>query len=207
MKRIIIDSMADVAKLMYENVNKHHEDVQFVGFYEDAVDVISELVSYDDVYLYQVHIEPEEWDGYDKEYLVSLDENLCIWCEKAYRYKSEGYEKDEYLYSEAYCTLIADDCNSALLSHIKSEVLLEVSYGIEDENECDCDCEHCLCNNESGKHEEMTRVAVDEKGNTRGFEKSWTTHEDGMYYHSTYKYYSNNPDMLKQMMDNFDIKH
>ena len=86
--------------------------------------------------------------------------------------------------------------------------VFEVSYDLDDE-ECECDgnCECCRCSEEDDNHEVVTRVAVDKDGTIRGFEKSWSTHADGLYYHNTYTHYSNNTDMLKQIMDGLNIKY
>ena len=200
MKRFLIDSLEDVASAMYENiVSIGHHDVMFVGKYEDAIVVIKELLMYDEVFPHYIKITSEFWDGYDKEYYVTLDEDMNVWCEKAY-----DSEYSRYIYEETECLFIADDCSSAILSKIDCDenTIYEVSYDLDDE--CDCNCGCCNCND---NHEVITRVATDEDGKLRGFEKSWKTHEDGLHYHSTYSFYSSDEKMLKNMLDNFSVKY
>lgn len=210
MKRFLIDSLADVASAMYENIKcLDHNDVMFVGKYEDAIVVIKELLMYDEVFPHHIKITPEFWDGYDKEYYVTLDEDMDVWCEKAY-----DSEHASYVYDETECLFIADDCNSAILSKIdcNENTIYEVSYDLEDDDcydcECDGNCECCgLSEKSNDAHEVITRVATDEDGKLRGFEKSWETHADGLHYHSTYSFYSSDEKMLKNMLDNFSIKY
>jgi hypothetical protein len=166
---------------------------------------------------FNIDIEDVDWDGYNKEYLVTLDSKMNVWCEKAY-----DYEHNRYLATETGCAYVADDCNASLLKYIDccEGELYEVSYDLDnDESDCECDgnCECCSCNQDKNiseqkknlddAHEEITRVATDDNGKLRGFEKSWETHEDGLHYHSTYSFFSSNEDMLKNMMKNFSIKY
>ena len=199
MKKVVIEDMIDVAQIMYDQVINGKE-VGFVGFYEDAIQLIKELLRMEEPNIHNVNIANIEFDGYDKEYLVSLDGDMNIWCEKAYREKYNGYFTicDD-------CVLVADDCNSEILKHIESEVVYEVGYDLEDECDCEGNCEHCC--EEAENCEIITRVATDDEGKLRGFEKSWETHEDGLHYYSTYSFYSNNEDMLKNMLDNFKVKY
>lgn len=199
MNKYIISEIFEIAEAMCEKVFNGCNDVTFIGCYEDAASIIKDLLIYDETYPYQISIEPEDWDRYDKEYLITLDNEMNIWCEKAYQ---EEYKR--YLSIETGCAFVADDCNSAILKNIKSDELYEVSYDLEDECECDSNCGCCNCDS---NHEVITRVVTDEDGKLKGFEKSWETHEDGLNYHSTYSFYSSNHDMLKDMLENFNIKY
>ena len=202
MKRFLISDLSEVACTMYNNImDGKFNDVMFIGYYDDAVSVIKSLLIFDESSPYHICIKSEDFDGYDKEYYVALDSELNIWCDRAY-----SFEMNNYFYNETECLFVADDCNSAILKNIgyNKNNIYEVSYDLEDE--CSGNCEDCKCSEKDDNHEETTRVAVDEDGKIRGFEKSWSTYEDGMYYHNTYKHYSNNTDMLKHVMENFDIK-
>ena len=201
MKKLVINDLSEIAEVMYLDITKGgYNDTMFVGCYEDAVTVLKHLFMFDDIFPYHIEIEPYEWDYYDREYYISLDNDLNVWCNKAYDFK---YER--YLYSETGCLYIADDCNSVILKEIgcDEDDMYEVTYDLDEECECDGNCECCNCNDD---HEVITRVATDEDGKLRGFEKSWETHEDGLHYKTTYSFYSSNQNMLKDMLDNFDIK-
>ena len=208
MNRFLIEDLSEVACAMYDSiVDDCIDDVTFVGCYDDAVAIIKELLMFDEILPYDIELEPVEMDNYDMEFYVTLDDELNIWCCKAY-----DVEHKRYLYTDTDRLFIADDCSSAILKEIgcDEDSMYEVSYDTFGDDECDGNCACCQCgeNDEvDDNHEEVTRVAVDEDGKLRGFEKSWSTHEDGLYYHSTYSYFSNNEDMLKNMLDNFSIKY
>jgi hypothetical protein len=207
MKKFIIEDLFDVAEAMYDEiVENKKEEVMFVGHYEDAIEVVKELLMYEDVVPFSIELQPDFIAGYTKEYYVSLNEDLELWCEPAW-YE----EKEFYLMTDTDVAFIADDCNSSILKTIFTNETVEVSFN-EDEccDDCcgECIC-HCGCNEEhelQSDNSVTTRVAVDEDGNIRGFEKTWTTEEDGLYYYSQYKHYSNNEELLHKLMENFNIK-
>lgn len=203
MKRFLIEDLVEVAIAMYYSITDDKlNEVMFVGCYEDAVSVIKNLLIFDEVTPYHISIKSEDWDGYDKEYYITLDDKLNIWCEQAY-----SFEINNYFYDGTERLFIADDCDSAILKKVECDKdnVYEVSYDLDDE--CDGNCERCHCSEEKDSHEVVTRVATDENGKLRGFEKSWETLEDGLHYHSTYSFYSSNEDMLKNMLENFNIKY
>ena len=210
MERIYIEDMSTIAEIMHGKILDGYEDVDFIGKYEDCSWLIKELLTLFPVSAYQINIMPPEWDGYDREYLVSLDAEMNLWCQKAYQ-----EEHERYVYMPAECTFVADDCNSAVLEKIECDEIYKVGYDLDDEmfeTTCNHDCEHCGLaskddKREEDRHEEITRVATGEDGKIRGFEKSWETHEDGLHYHSTYSFYSSNEKLLKDMMENFKVNY
>ena len=119
MKRFVIEGLYDIAEAMYNEIaNKGKNEVMFVGFYEDAIEVIKELMMFDEVMPHSLEIHPVDWDWYDREYYVTLDKNLELWCEEGYNLN----EDNEFYYeSEADVLFIADDCNSVILRKIEAE--------------------------------------------------------------------------------------
>lgn len=206
MKRILIEDLGEVACHMYDSiVDDRLNDVTFVGHYEDAICLVKELLMFDDITPYNIELKPFESDWYDKEYYITLDKELDIWCCKAY-----NSEHDCYLYAETGRLFIADNCNSAILNEIgcDEDDIYEVGYNLDDEeSECEGNCACCNCNDDNDdNHKIITRVAVDDNGLIKGFEKTWESKEGNMTYYSTYTHYSNNTELLKQLMENFDIK-
>lgn len=208
MKRLLINDLGELACIMYNIiVDAGLEDATFIGRYEDAMYIIKELLMLDGVLPYQINLESVDCGWYDKEYCITLDNELNIWCSKVYDIESNIISD-----IDTDIVFIADDCNSVILKEIRCDQndMYEVGYYLDDE-EADCDG-NCACcnfaekNNSENNHEVVTRVAVDEDGRLRGFEKSWSTKEGNMTYHGTYTHYSNNTKLLKQLMENFDIK-
>jgi hypothetical protein len=192
MERFLINNVSEISDVMYEKIEDGYEDVEFIGFYEDAIVVIKGLLSYDDTEVYQVEIEPEEYDGYDKEYIVSIDSERGIWCEKAYQ-----YEHNRYLECYSNCTFIADDCNSAILNKIESDEIYEVSYEVEEE----------MFNSVRESKSESSHISRDKDGKITGFIKSWSnTDLDGTTHYSSCSYYGNNEDIVKMLAKEFKIE-
>ena len=142
MKRFTIEDLYDVAEEMFiaVGINKK-EEVMFVGKYDEAITVIKELIMFDEVMPYDIEICPEEIDWYEKEYYITLDANMNIWCEPAWR-------NDKYLWSTADVLFIMNDCNSSILHAVDSEESVEVAFNDEENDEypeCGECCGKCYC--------------------------------------------------------------
>ena len=191
MKRLYINDTSEISDFMYEKIEDGCESVEFIGFYEDSVAVIKDLLSHEDTNVYQIAIEPEDWDGYDKEYLVTLDDERNIWCEKAYQ-----YEHNRYLESWSDCTLVADDCNSSVLKKICSEEIYEISYEPEEET----------FNTVTEGCSEYSHISRDKNGKITGFTKSWSnTDKTGTTFYSSYSHYSSNEEAVKTIAKEFGV--
>ena len=205
MKKFIINDLSEVAESMYFDITEdNYSDVMFAGYYEDAIVVLKHLLMFDNTVPCHIDI-ADDGDFYDKEYFVTLNSDMGVWCTRAY----DNHICSCYLPTETECLYIADDCNSVLLKYINcsKDEMYEVSYNLDDECECGNNCDCSCTSTEKDSHEVVTRVATDGNGKIKGFEKSWETFEDGLYYRTTYSFYSSNEDMLNNILDNFDIKY
>ena len=123
---------------VYERVKSDDEynSVDVVAKYEDAKEIIRELVGigYDITFINE--LADPEWDGYNDAFVVSLLDDE-IWCEPAKR-------KDGYIFVESDVVYIFDDCNSKIVPKIESDEVYEVEIGNE-YDDCDGDCENCNC--------------------------------------------------------------
>lgn len=161
---------------VYDKVksNDEYNSVDVVAKYEDAKEIIRELVGigYDIAFINE--LADPEWDGYDDAFVISLLDDE-IWCEPVKR--DEGY-----IFVEADVVYIFDDCNSKIIPKIEADEVYEVGIGNE-YDDCDGDCENCPAHDETYLH-----TSEDEDGNTHGFTAS---RSDGDSYMS-YSYYSSN---------------
>lgn len=157
----------------YDRVKSDDEynSVDVVAKYEDAKEIIRELVGigYDIAFIDKFG--NPEWDGYDDSFVISLLDDE-IWCEPVKR-------DDKYIFIEADVVYIFDDCNSKIIPKIESDEVYEVGIGNYDD--CYGDCENCNCHDETYLH-----TSEDEDGNAHGFTASRL---DGDSYMS-YSYYS-----------------
>lgn len=129
------DFACDVSDV-YERVKSDDEynSVDVIAKYEDAKNIIAELVENGHDLAHISDFARPDHDNYNDEYLIALDHE-GIWCEPAKR-------ENGYLYATGVVCYVMDNCNSKIISSIQSKVVYEVSIG--DDN-CDGDCDHCDC--------------------------------------------------------------
>lgn len=149
-----------------------YNSIDVVAKYEDAKEIIRELIGIGYGIAFIDKFGNPEWDGYDDAFVISLLDDE-IWCEPVRRDKG-------YIFIEADVVYIFGDCNSKIIPKIESDEVYEVGIG-EDYDDCDGDCENCNCHNETYLH-----TSEDEDGNTHGFTAS---RSDGDSYMS-YSFYS-----------------
>lgn len=149
-----------------------YNSIDVVAKYEDAKEIIRELIGIGYGIAFIDKFGNPEWDGYDDAFVISLLDDE-IWCEPVRRDKG-------YIFIEADVVYIFVDCNSKIIPKIESDEVYEVGIG-EDYDDCDGDCENCNCHNETYLH-----TSEDEDGNTHGFTAS---RSDGDSYMS-YSFYS-----------------
>lgn len=118
--------------------NDEYNSVDVVAKYEDAKEIIRELVGIGYGIAFIDGFGDPEWDGYDDAFVVSLLDDE-IWCEPVKR-------KNNYIFVEADVVYIFDNCNSKIVPKIESDEIYEVEIGNE-YDDCDSDCENCDCHN------------------------------------------------------------
>ena len=149
-----------------------YNSIDVVAKYEDAKEIIRELIGIGYGIAFIDKFGNPEWDGYDDAFVISLLDDE-IWCEPVRSDKG-------YIFIEADVVYIFGDCNSKIIPKIESDEVYEVGIG-EDYDDCDGDCENCDCHNDTYLH-----TSEDEDGNTHGFTAS---RSDGDSYMS-YSFYS-----------------
>lgn len=122
----------------YDRVKSDDEynSVDVVARYEDAKEIIRELVGIGYGIAFINELANPEWDNYDDAFVISLYDDE-IWCEPVKR-------KDDYIFVEADVVYIFDDCNSKIIPMIESDEVYEVEIG-DCDGDCDGDCENCDC--------------------------------------------------------------
>lgn len=113
-----------------------YNSVDVVAKYEDAKEIIRELVEIGYGIAFINELANPEWNGYDDAFIISLLDDE-IWCEPVKR-------KNGYIFVEADVVYIFDDCNSKIVPKIESDEIYEVEIGNE-YDDCDGDCENCNC--------------------------------------------------------------
>ena len=131
----IVDTNEDLCE------NEEFSSVDIIAKFDDAKEIVKELVfdGYDIALI--TKFADVESDGYEDEFIISLSDDK-IWVEPFKR-------GNDYITAEADVVYITDDCNCKCIPNILSDKIYEVEVDLDDENddydddECDGDCENC----------------------------------------------------------------
>ena len=139
MKNLYFDDYENFACAVSDAYNRVKSDdeynsVDVVAKYEDAKEIIRELIGIGYGIAFINELADPEWDGYDDAFVISLLDDE-IWCEPVKL-------KDDYIFVEADVVYIFDDCNSKIIPKIEADDVYEVEIGNEYDN-CDDGCENC----------------------------------------------------------------
>ena len=136
MKNLYFDDFEDLACDIADNfdmVKDDFGDIAIIAKYEEAKEIISELVCIG-YSLESIRMSRPEWENYHEEYLISLN-NDGIWCEEM---KSDG----KYLTDESTITYILDNCSSKVIPYCKGNIVFEVTVSDDEDG---CECSECAC--------------------------------------------------------------
>lgn len=145
MEKLHFDDFEDFVIEVTENYdaikdNDEGNDVAIIAKYEEATEIIENLIQYG-YKIEEIHIDIPEYGGYEDEYIISLCNvnGSDIWCEPMKR-------ENRYLNNDSAVIYVMDNCSSTALKHLDSEAIFEVSIGEEDEDdyECICECDYCV---------------------------------------------------------------
>lgn len=141
----------------YDSLTDEYADVSIIAKYDEAKEIIKELVcmGYD---IASLDIHREEFEEYWDEYIVSLNFD-GVWCEK--------YKRDKgYFEEDSAVTYISNECNSAVIPHVKSKMVyaFEIADAAdESDDDCEIDCCDCIGNHVCEKSDDKTVYRVNGK--------------------------------------------
>lgn len=179
----------------YEYFERSSDDfcgISIIAHYDVMIELLNSFVKNTDFRLVNIEIGEPSLEGYCKEWVLNIDPDGGIWCEKVYR---EGY--GGYLYCEEDVVFVHEDVDGNFIKKNADENI--VSFSVCDEGD-DCDdlnCEGCS---------ESTYVTKDDDGTPVGFTKSKSTFHDGCTEQYNFSYYSDNFDSLRKVADAFGVK-
>lgn len=85
--------------------------ISFITKYDNAVIVLKELFKDGELTPFLINISDESYDGYNKEYVISVSNDGNVFCEKFYR-------KDRYIMPDNGINYIFKDCTDECISHL-----------------------------------------------------------------------------------------
>ena len=150
---------------------KEDDSLLFFAKYELVRFIIQEFIKTDDYVLENITFDGEFGD-YRGEYVVSIDDEKCIWCEPAIRKSgifSYGYNEHDIAY------VYENDVQQAVIDSLLDDECRVVLFGFDEENEEDFD--------------------NDSKDDMQGFTETFSNGNST----TIYSFYSNIPDLAKDM--------
>ena len=150
-----------------------YNSVDVIAKYEDAKEIIRELIGIGYGIAFINELADPERDGYDDAFVVSLLEDQ-IWCEPVKR-------ENGYIFVEADVVYIFDNCNSKIIPKIEADEVYEVEIGNE-YDDCDGDCKNCDCHDETttSTSYEVNGKAVDKETYEKAIEDIEEKYLDGV---------------------------
>lgn len=181
------ESFEDLAFEVVEKMQCVEDGIDIIALYDDAREIIRELILTGACTVGSMELHDPEWSGYDKEFYITvskvIDDEWTIWCEPAMR-----ENETEYIYGEADICYLLDNCSSRIIPRIKNSVLYETS--IVDEDGVERICMYPECQKErmmqSGIEDDMDGI-------------TYTSTDENGYY--SISFYSNNQDCMKDMFE------
>lgn len=156
------------------------EGVNIVAKYDVIMPILNELIKESPFMLISAELNDYSWDGYDDEFVLTINHDGEVYVEKVY-----VEEKDIYLNVGGGLTFLHNDCNSKFLKNNEDAdvVAFEITDDPDDESVDDSDDEslNCTCDSED----------------THGFHGSFYDDDGG--YHSV-SFYSTDSDLVRAVL-------
>lgn len=179
----------------YEYFERSSDDfcgISIIAHYDVMIELLNSFVKNTDFRLVNIEIGEPSLEGYCKEWVLNIDPDGGIWCEKVYR---EGY--GGYLYCEEDVVFVHEDVDGNFIKKNADENIVLFSVCDEGDDCNDLNCEGCS---------ESTYVTKDDDGTPVGFTKSKSTFQDGYTEQYNFSYYSDNFDFLREVADAFGVE-
>lgn len=112
-----------------------------VLFFDDAAELVKAIIRAEkDVVIDGINLNPTMMTGYDREYLVSFDEEFVLSVEPLWHEDNE-YHKAGYLVFDADVCYVDGNAHNAAIEYVDRDACYEVF--IDGKIESDYDCEEC----------------------------------------------------------------
>ena len=121
----------DLASNMY--MYSHNPDGNhtiLIAGYEIVSEMLKDLMQFEDTTAFSIHLENPEMDGYEDEYILTLDDEQNVWIEP-FKNKNGKY----LVFDEEYVTLVFvhNDVNSKAILGIDEKVIQPFEFQWEQE--------------------------------------------------------------------------
>lgn len=135
-EELIIDDIEELVATVMSDVENIDIAYRIIAKYEEASAIAKELLQYEETSAYHLEIWDEGWDGYDKEFLITIDSTLAILCEPL-------YQNGDYLSYDSDKVFIMDGCSQKSVADCEDGVVTVVMYADSIDDKCECACKEC----------------------------------------------------------------
>lgn len=135
-KELIVDDIEELVATVMSDVENIDIAYRIIAKYEEASAIVKELLQYEETSAYHLEIWDEGWDGYDKEFLITIDSTLAILCEPL-------YQDGDYLSYDSDKVFIMDGCSQKSVADCEDDIVTVVMYS---DSVDECNCTECTCN-------------------------------------------------------------
>lgn len=153
----VVDKLLEAWDKLEENDDTDFYTLSVVSHYNIMKDIINYLVKNTSFVLCNLELEEPTYRDYEDEYILTVDSDGEIWCQKA---KVDG----RYIHIEDNITFVHSDVNSKFVVINKDECMVEFSFASEEETICPSGCDCTACEDCPSKPEVTT--TVDDNGYT-----------------------------------------
>ncbi len=136
-KELIVNDIEELVSIIMSDTENIDIAYRIIAKYEEASAILKELLQYEETSVYYLEIWSEDCDGYDKEFLITIDSTLAILCEPL-------YQDGTYLFYDSDKVFVMDGCSQKSVADCKEDIVTIVMYS-DSIDERDCDCKECVC--------------------------------------------------------------
>lgn len=133
MEKIIFENHKSLVERMMGDAEKG-DTAYAICFLDDAVEVMRELLKHDGTTVGGINITQEDYNGYSKEYCVSVDGDMIVDVEPAWHEANE-YNPAGYYWFDAEKIYIVGEANSAIIKNVEKEKCYEIEFEKEMDEE------------------------------------------------------------------------
>lgn len=132
MEKVIFKGYDEIVKQMFDVANDGGT-AYAICFLDDAIGIIKKLLACDETTIGGIDIAQEEYNGYDKEYFVSIDGDYIVDVQPAW-HESNEYHEAGYLWFDAEKVFVVGDANSSIIKCVDKNKCVEIEFDFRNDD-------------------------------------------------------------------------
>lgn len=127
---IDINTLDDLAKKVFEQLNRGVTSINVVAKYVEASLLIQYLLQENELLIGDIEISAPENSNYSREYLITVGEDTLVHC-------APLYFEDRLLYFDGELTYILENCSQKCVKHLPVNDVIIVNYELVYDDEAE----------------------------------------------------------------------